>query len=386
MARTALIYCVLAAALLALPARADAGSFRIAVSGSLPFSQDELAQVVGARVELSQDSSATVIEIAGSPGRVAVSLLGRQRVVDLGAQRGSRAARLVALVVSDLMLEAAVLPSGDDLHGFDETPAADDGAVSTDDGAVSSDDPDELDEPIPGAPRPAARPRPRSPAGVAPAAAPAPAPAAASARTRAAAPGPRRSPRPTPPRRRPSADAAMPMDDDGTVSTVSARSSGASAPSRFQLTMIPGLGIGTDDSGLVTEQFAVGLSGPLLRRRFLIEVAALLVPTARVPSGDGISMSEQSMRVGYGDRHGVFSAFIGPHFSIYQLDGARDSSRVGFGGRLLATPRLVGSLRLAISGSLDYYFNRLHVLIGGQEAFSTPRLNLQLGLGLAWNL
>ena len=150
--------------------------------------------------------------------------------------------------------------------------------------------------------------------------------------------------------------------------------------------MIPGLGIGTDDSGLVTEQFAVGLSGPLLRRRFLIEVAALLVPTARVPSGDGISMSEQSMRVGYGDRHGVFSAFIGPHFSIYQLDGARDSSRVGFGGRLLATPRLVGSLRLAISGSLDYYFNRLHVLIGGQEAFSTPRLNLQLGLGLAWNL
>jgi len=378
MARTALIYCVLAAALLVLPARANAGSFRIAASGTLPFTEDELAQVVGARVELSQDASATVIEIAGSPGRVAVSLLGRKRTVDLGAQRGSRAARLVALVVSDLMLEAAVLPSGDDLHGFDETPAADDGVVDTDDGAVAPDDPDDLgdlDEPIPSAPRPAARPRPRTPTGVAPATVTAP------ARTR-----PRSGTRPAPTRRRPSPDAAMPIDDDGTVSTVSARSGGTSAPSRFQLSMIPGLGIGTDDSGLITEQFAVGLSGPLLSRRFLIEVAALLVPTARVPSGDGISMSEQSMRVGYGDRHGVFSAFIGPHFSIYQLDGARDSSRVGFGGRLLATPRLVGSLRLAISGSLDYYFNRIHVLIGGQEAFSTPRLNLQLGLGLAWNL
>ena len=379
MARTALIYCVLAAALLALPAAADAASFRITVSGSLPFSEDELAQVVGARVELSQDAGATVIEIAGSPGRVAVSLLGRKRTVDLGAQRGSRAARLVALVVSDLMLEAAVLPSGDDLHGFDETPAAaDDGAVDTDDGAVAPDEPDGLDgidEPIPGAPRPATRARPRTPTGVTPAT------AAAPARTR-----PRSGARPAPPRRRPSADAAMPMDDDGTVSTLSARSGGTGAASRFQLSMIPGLGIGTDDSGLITEQFAVGLSGPLLSRRFLIEVAALLVPTARVPSGDGISMSEQSMRVGYGDRHGVFSAFIGPHFSIYQLDGARDSSRVGFGGRLLATPRLVGSLRLAISGSLDYYFNRIHVLIGGQEAFSTPRLNLQLGLGLAWNL
>ncbi|MCC6994471.1 MAG: hypothetical protein IT370_07570 [Deltaproteobacteria bacterium] len=376
MARTALIYCVLAAALLTLPAGADAASFRIAVSGTLPFSQDELAQVVGARVELSQDASATMIEIAGSPGRVAVSLLGRKRTVDLGAQRGSRAARLVALVVSDLMLEAAVLPSGDDLHGFDEAPAAtDDGAVDTDDGVVADDpdESDEIDEPIPGAPRPTARPRPVA------SAAPAPAPA----RTRLR---PRSSPRPAPARRRPAGDAAMAMDDDGTISTVRARSSGSGARSRFQLSMIPGLGIGTDDSGLITEQVAVGLSGPLLSRRFLVEVAALLVPTARVPSGDGISMSEQSMRVGYGDRHGVFSAFIGPHFSIYQLDGARDSSRVGFGGRLLATPRLVGALRLAISGSLDYYFNRIHVLIGGQEAFSTPRLNLQLGLGLAWNL
>ena len=56
------------------------------------------------------------------------------------------------------------------------------------------------------------------------------------------------------------------------------------------------------------------------------------------------------------------------------------------GGRAFLAPRLSGRLRLVIGGALDYYTEQLHVLIGGQQTFATPRLGLQLGIGLGWNL
>jgi hypothetical protein len=91
-----------AAALARAPAAADPLAIRI--SGSVPFTPGELESALALRAQLaSPDAGRQVVaSVDGDGPRVRIAVTGRERVMELDAEDGPDAARLVAFAILDL--------------------------------------------------------------------------------------------------------------------------------------------------------------------------------------------------------------------------------------------------------------------------------------------
>lgn len=87
-------------------ARADA-PLSVTIEEPVPFSREELAASIAARMPTAPPGTATQPVIIGpaSPAGIAVRTGKRTHLVPVGDRRGSSAARVVALVVTDLMVQ-----------------------------------------------------------------------------------------------------------------------------------------------------------------------------------------------------------------------------------------------------------------------------------------
>jgi len=75
--------------------------------GTAPFSSGELSQALLARLTGAADVTPPQVRVAGAGGVVTVEVGDRSRRVELGDRTGPAAARVVALVVAELMSDAA---------------------------------------------------------------------------------------------------------------------------------------------------------------------------------------------------------------------------------------------------------------------------------------
>jgi len=99
---------LLAAAGLCPRAARAATAVRLQTAGDLPFTPDELEQAVGARLAMSADRSAILVIVGPADDTgVQVRMGDRQVAVAVGAHVGLAAARVVALEIAELAVDAA---------------------------------------------------------------------------------------------------------------------------------------------------------------------------------------------------------------------------------------------------------------------------------------
>jgi len=106
---SALACCIVLATIGA--ARAEA-PVRLEMVGDVPFSAEELAQAVRARVPLAAATGDATPVVVGpaSAGGVAVRAAGKTAVVRIGDRAGAAAARVVALAIADLAADEEIPP------------------------------------------------------------------------------------------------------------------------------------------------------------------------------------------------------------------------------------------------------------------------------------
>lgn len=96
-------------------AAAPADPLAVRVSGSVPFTSNELESALALRAELATPEAARplVASVDGDGPRVRIAVTGRERVMDLADEDGADAARLVAFAILDLAGDQLDPPAGE---------------------------------------------------------------------------------------------------------------------------------------------------------------------------------------------------------------------------------------------------------------------------------
>ncbi|HWJ55687.1 MAG TPA: hypothetical protein VNR90_05700 [Vicinamibacterales bacterium] len=289
--------------ILAGPASARA-AVDVSLAEEAPFAPTELDDAVRARVP-DQGDVRVVVSPSG-PGTVVVRVGDKAQVVEVGDRRGTAAARVVALVIADLIAAELV-------------PAV--AAAPADDAETQGD----KSESAPDAPAVLVRD---------------PAPVARQAQ---------------PPYR---------------IAAAAGASKGIGAQEPFCAR------VDADVSRPLAGPFVVGAA-----------LGLVLIPTRDGGQPDELSYTAGVARVWAGWRAGVLGLGIGPFVSPYRVGGAVEHMGVlaGAGVHARVTTPLAEKVLLVAELRGDAYANRIHVTWPGLGGFATPRAEVALVAGLAWD-
>lgn len=272
-----------------------------------PFSSAELGQALLARLFPGEDAGPPQVRIApAGNGAVTVEVGERSRLVTLGDRTGPAAARVVALVIAELMSDAAE----------------------------------------------------------------------SEAKRAAAAPPP---PRVT-------AATASTLPPESVVAAPSPAPTGSTAPLRLYLTGGVAKGAGAEE--LLAATVDADLTVPLVGRLRLAPSAGLVyTPTRNPGSWNEVSFSSAVARLLGGGSLGVLDLYGGPFVARYSIDGANPHDGVLFGAEVLArvAAPLSRRTRLVVATRGHAYGNRVRVVWADGHGYATPRLELTIGVGLAWD-
>jgi hypothetical protein len=276
-----------------------------------PFSSGELSQALLARLTGAADVTPPEVRVAGAGGVVTVEVGDRSRRVELGDRTGPAAARIVALVVAELMSDAA--------SDSAEAPGAADGESASPNVHV-----------------------PPAPDGTPPA-------------SLAAAPSP--------------------------------EPSGPIRPLFLSVTGGVAKGIGAEEllAGTVDADLVVALGDGGFR---LTPSAGLVyMPTRNDETWRKVSFTGAVARLLGGRNFGLLDLAAGPFVTRYSIGGANAHAGTLFGAEALA--RLAAPLsrhtRLVVATRVHAYGNRVRVAWVDGNGYATPRLELTIAVGLAWD-
>ena len=279
--------------------------------GAAPFSSAELAHALLARLFPPEESGPPRVRIEpASPGAVSVQVGDRSRIVALGDRTGPAAARVVALVVAELMSDAE-----EDVR--------------------------------------------REAAG-----APAAAPTVTVARATNAPPA-------------------------ASLSTAPAREvSAPAAPPRLYLTGGVAKGLAEEEKFAGTIDADVAVSIGRNGWRLAPSAGFVFMPTRNAGTWSQVSYSAAVARLLGGTSWGALEFFGGPFAARYSIEGATAHAGFLFGAEAMA--RLAAPLsrrtRLVVATRANVYGNRVRVFWPDDgTGYATPRFELTIGLGLAWD-
>ena len=267
--------------------------------GAVPFSSADLVQALLARLSPDGEAGPPRVQVApADAGTVDVQVGDRSRRVTLGERNGPAAARVVALVIAELM------------SGGPEVESEDAG------------------------------------------------------------------------------DAAAPVSPVVTVSAPAAPAPPADGPpSRLYITS--GLAKGAGSEELLAGTLDVDLAVPVGRGGLRLAPSAGLVymPTRNAGTWGEVSFASASARVLAGGSWGVVDLFGGPFLAPHTIRGATQNTGVLFGAEALARVAIPLSqrTRLVFATRVHAYGNRVRVLFADGGAYATPRVELTIGVGLAWD-
>jgi hypothetical protein len=296
----------------AAPDRPAPAPITLVDSTTAPFSSAELGQALLARLTGSEDARPPQVRITGAAGgMVTVEVGARSRRVELGDRTGTTAARVVALVVAELMSDG----EGDAAETSEEVDAA-----------------------------------PSAPAVTV---------AEASDATPAAS-----------------------------LATASASEpSGPIQPLRLSVTGGVAKGIGSEEllAGAVDADLtlALGDSG----WRLTPSAGLVYMPTRNGGTWNEVSYTGAAARLLGGGSWRLFDLAAGPFATRYSIGGATSHAGTLFGaeGLLRLAAPLSRHMRLVVATRAHVYANRVRVVWADGNGYATPRLELTIGIGLAWD-
>ena len=110
-------------------------------------------------------------------------------------------------------------------------------------------------------------------------------------------------------------------------------------------------------------------------------------PTRKTATLHEVSSMEGIARLLAGIGHGPVDLFAGPFATRYSIEGITPHAGFLFGAEALArfsTP-LSRHVRLVVAMRANAYANRVRIVFVDGMGYATPRVELSLGLGLAWD-
>jgi len=146
-------------------------------------------------------------------------------------------------------------------------------------------------------------------------------------------------------------------------------------------------GVGSEEllAGTLDADLAVpvGLSG----LRLAPSAGLVYMPTRNAGTWGEVSFASAAARLLAGGSWGVVDLFGGPFVAGYTIRGATQDAGVLFGAEALARIAIPLSrrTRLVFATRVHAYGNRVRVLWADGGAYATPRLELTIGVGLAWD-
>ena len=291
------------------PASAPPAAVTLVDPEVVPFSSAELEQALLARSFSSEDAPRPPIRVApAGVGAVVVEAGDRSRMVSLAERTGPAAARVVALVIAELLSDAG----------------ADD---QSNDG----------DEP----PSPAVNVSPNS-NGLPPA---------------------------------------------GLVAVPSPASSGPTPPLRLCVTGGMTAGPGKEEQLAYSADADVILPLEYRGVRLAPSAGAVFMPTRDAGNWREVSYKAGVARLLAGTSLGPVDLFGGPFATRYSIGGINPHAGFLFGAEALARLSVPVSrnARLVAAARAHYYVDRVRVLFVDGTGYATPRYELSLGIGLAWD-
>jgi hypothetical protein len=184
------------------------------------------------------------------------------------------------------------------------------------------------------------------------------------------------------------AAAAAPVSPVVTVSAPSAPPADPGGPPP-RLYVTSGLAKGVGSEELLAGTIDADLAMPIGRSGLRLAPSAGLVymPTRNAGTWGEVSFASAAARLLAGGSWGVVDVFGGPFVAGYSVQGATDHAGILFGAEALAriAVPLSRRTRLVFATRVHAYGNRVRVLFADGGAYSTPRLELTIGVGLAWD-
>lgn len=368
--------------------------------GDLPFGRVELEdallpRLTDASIDTRSAARGALVQVRATAAGVLVRVGARERIVPLGERTGPGAARVVALVILDLMLsEGPALPMPLAPPPVDETAeiVADTAAATAREttGAPAQVAPAQAARPEPLAFEPPPPPPPPVRAALSVDAGPAPqlAPPGAAARpARESQPVSSQTSRQTSRRtsRRTSSPTSRPAPGSGAAPARAARLVRVSG---FGGTM---LGAASGDATMVSAGADVRLG--LGSWRAGVGLSWLHLPTASYEQTD-IGLDGAALRLdagrAFGDLELTAAAFAMP--SRLHTDGTEtprdlhDALLLGGGAAVRAGARLSRSWLLVASAGVDVFGRRLRVRTPDEVLTSTPLVTISLAVGVSWGV
>jgi hypothetical protein len=361
--------------------------------GDLPFGQAELEdallpRLTDASIDTRSAARGAVVQVSATVAGVLVRVGARERTVALGERTGPAAARVVALVILDLMLsEGPALPMPLSLPPADE--ATEIAATAAATARETTGAPAPATPAV--APVPAARPKPL-------AFEPPPPPPVRAARPADAEPAPQLAPpgaasRPAP---EPKPVTNQPFHQTLDQTSRSASRPGAAPARAARLVRVSGfagtmLGPASDDATMVSAGADVRLG--LGSWRAGAGLSWLHLPTASYQQTD-IGLDGAALRLdagrAFGDLELTAAAFAMP--SRLRTDGTEtprdlhDTLLFGGGVAVRAGARLGRSWLLVASAGVDVFGRRLRVRTPDEVLTSTPLVTISLAVGVSWEV
>jgi hypothetical protein len=183
--------------------------------------------------------------------------------------------------------------------------------------------------------------------------------------------------------------AAVPVSPVVTVSAPPApvAANPSRPPPRLYVTSGVAKGVGSEEllAGTVDADLAISVESS--RWRLAPSVGLVYSPTRNAGTWGEVSYASAAARVLAGRSFGVVDLFGGPFVAGYSIGGATQHAGVLFGAEALARVAIPLSqrTRLIFATRAHAYGNRVRVLFADGGAYSTPRLELTIGVGLAWD-
>ena len=183
-------------------------------------------------------------------------------------------------------------------------------------------------------------------------------------------------------------DDAAPVSPVVTVSAPAAPAPDApGAPPRLYVTSGVARGVAAEE--LLAGTLDVDLAVPLGRSGLRLAPSAGLVymPTRNAGTWGEVSFASAAARLLAGGSFGVVDLFGGPFVAPYRVTGATQHAGVLFGAEALAriAVPLSRRTRLVFATRVHAYGNRVRLVWADGGAYATPRLELTIGVGLAWD-
>jgi hypothetical protein len=280
---------------------------------AVPFSSGELTQALLARMFPDGEAGPPRVQVTpAGDGTVNVQVGNRSRRVELAERTGPAAARIVAIVILELMSDGGADTSAD---------------AEAAEGAAAA---------------------PESPAVTVAQAARSPAPASVAA-------------------------TATPE---------------ASSPAVLSLYLTGGAAKGLGAGELLAGTVDLDLAIPIGERlRIAPSVGFVYMPPRTPGAWNNVSFASGVGRVLAGTSWGLLDFFGGPFVASYKINGDTQHDGTLFGVEALARVAVPvwGSARLVAATRAHAYANRVRVSYTDGATYATPRLELTLGVGVAWD-